>query len=181
MAEALSVMPWIKERAEGWLQVKTAYVSSHLHIPKRWNSPPNKPNQCLVPDAILKYPLAGAFDICSVPSRSESSSSLVCTARAYHKAAAPARVRREETWARRFQRQEHPRAAELLSSEAFCPVSVFPTHAVVRAKAGSSCEQSESFLRESFIPAKWQFSVGKNSRSFYCICPAAYAFLERNT
>lgn len=71
-----------------------------------------------------------------------------------HKAAAPTWVWREETWARRFQQQEHPRAAELLSSEASSPVSVFPTRAEARAKAGSSCEQSESFHRESFTPAK---------------------------
>lgn len=114
----------------------------------------NKRNQCLVPDAILKYSLACAFEICSMPSKSEGSSSLVSAARAYHKAAAPAWVQREETWARHFQQQEHPRAAELLSREVSCPVSVFPTHAVARAKAGSLCEQSESFHRESFIPAK---------------------------
>lgn len=73
---------------------------------------------------------------------------VVCPQLTHHRAAAW--LLREETPAR----QEHPRAAELLSSEAPCPVSVFPTHAVARAKAGSSCEQPESFLRESFIPAK---------------------------
>lgn len=86
----------------------------------------------------------------------------MCTARTLHKAAAPAWVRREETWAGRFQQQEHPRADELLSSEASCPVSVFPTHAVARAKAGGSCEQSESFHRVSFIPGKKQKQNQKN-------------------
>lgn len=123
-------------------------------IPLTTSSAHNKRTRCLVPAAILKHPPARAFETCSVPSRSEGWSSSVCAARAYHKAAAPAWVRREETWARHFQWQEHPRAAELLSSEASCPVSVFPTHAVARGKAGSLCEQSESFHRESFIPAK---------------------------
>lgn len=41
-SEALSVMPWIKETAECWLQVKTACLSSHLHIPMHWNSPHDK-------------------------------------------------------------------------------------------------------------------------------------------
>lgn len=164
-SEALSVMPWIKETAEYWLQVKTACLSSHFHIrctetPFTTSLAHNKRNQCLAPTTILKYPLAHAFEICSVPSRSEGSSFSVCAATAYHKAAAPGRVRREETWARRFQWQEHPRAAELLSSEASCPVSVFPTHAVARAKAGSSCEQSK-FSQGKFYTSKITIFSGK--------------------
>lgn len=133
----------------------------YAETPLATSSAHNKWNQCLVPTAILKYPLARAFEISSVPSRSEGSSFSSCTARAYHKAAAPARVRREETWARHFQQQEHPRAAELLSSEASCSASVIPTHAVARAKVGSLCEQSESFHRESLITSKITFFSGK--------------------
>lgn len=140
--EALSVTPWIAAAADAdhkWPQ-RVLFPSSHYctKTPLPASSAHREWHQSLVLSSNRPWlsPLGFA----------------VCPQLTHHRAAAW--LPREETPARCFQQQEHPRADELLSSEAPCSVSVFPTHAIARTKAGSSCEQPESFQKESFIPAK---------------------------
>lgn len=167
-AEALSAMPRIQDAAECWLQVKAAHLSPHLHILMHCSSPHNKQKRRLGSAAILAIK-ACAFETHRVPSRSEGSSSSVCTARARGKAAVPARVRREELPA--------PRASQSIwIIKQWCSPHLWIPSACGSGSSKGLCEQSESFHRESLVSAKQQFSMGKNSSSFYSICPAVYAW-----
>lgn len=178
-------MPWIKETAECWLQVETACLSFHLHIPMHTNSPCNKlswqqvkPVPCphhhpKMPTGSCLFDLSHAlwvrrFELFAVHCNGISQSCSPCPGAEWEdlSRALPAAGTSQSTW--------------IIKQWSFLPCLCIPNTCRSERKGKKFVWTVQVFTEKVLYQQNNNYQWERIATVFYSICPTAFVLLERN-